>query len=152
MNLNVPPNREGRIDARDVERLRELGDLIRTTVESPIPCTVTRVGGTETQPVYEVRTAEPVEIGCVILREDLTKGQRVEGFRILGLGGAKTDYALYEGTCIGNKRICMLEDPFAVQNPLTGYTEKKLSGVRVQITAARDEVFLREISLARGRH
>ncbi len=41
----------------------------------------------------------------------------------------------------------MLEDPFAVQNPLTGYTEKKLPGVRVQITAARDEVFLREIYL-----
>ena len=108
------------------------------------------MGGTETQPVYEVRTAEPAEIGCVILREDLTQGQRVEGFRILGLVGGKADYALYEGTCIGNKQICLLEDPFAVQNPLTGHTEKKLSGVRVQVTAARDAVCLREIALAYG--
>ena len=150
-NLNVPPNRDGLIDARDVQRLKELGDLIRSTVENRIPCTVERVGGTPTQPVYEVRATEPAEIGCVVLREDLTKGQRVEGFRILGLDDGRTDYALFEGTCIGNKRICMLEDPFAVQNPLTGYTEKKLPGVRVQITAARDEVFLREIYLARGK-
>ena len=150
-NLNVPPNRDGLIDARDVQRLKELGDLIRSTVENRIPCTVERVGGTPTQPVYEVRATEPAEIGCVVLREDLTKGQRVEGFRVLGLDDGKTDYALFEGTCIGNKRICMLEDPFAVQNPLTGYTEKKLPGVRVQITAARDEVFLREIYLARGK-
>ena len=96
---------------------------------------------------------EPVEIGCVVLREDLTHGQRVEGFRILGIDEEnKADYALFEGTCIGNKRICELEDPFAVQNPLTGHTNKKLSGVRVQITAARDEVFMREIYITKGKN
>lgn len=63
----------------------------------------------------------------------------------------KADYALFEGTCIGNKHICELEDPFAVQNPLTGHTNKKLSGVRVQITAARDEVFMREIYITKGK-
>ena len=64
---------------------------------------------------------------------------------------SKADYALFEGTCIGNKHICELEDPFAVQNPLTGHTNKKLSGVRVQITAARDEVFMREIYITKGK-
>ena len=44
-----------------------------------------RIGGTPTQPVYELKTEGPVEIGCVVLREDLTHGQRVEGFRILGI-------------------------------------------------------------------
>ena len=89
----------------------------------------------------------------VVLREDLTHGQRVEGFRILGIDEEnKADYALFEGTCIGNKHICELEDPFAVQNPLTGHTNKKLSGVRVQITAARDEVFMREIYITKGKN
>ena len=92
-----------------------------------------------------------MEIGCVVLREDLAKGQRVEGFRVLGLDEShQASYALYEGTCIGNKHICVLEDPFAVQNPLTGYTQKKLSGVRVQIPAARDEVYMKEIYMTEG--
>ena len=117
-----------------------------------LPCTVEHIGGTPTQPVYELKTEGPVEIGCVVLREDLTHGQRVEGFRILGIDEEnKADYALFEGTCIGNKHICELEDPFAVQNPLTGHTNKKLSGVRVQITAARDEVFMREIYITKGK-
>ena len=63
----------------------------------------------------------------------------------LGIDEKSEAYALYEGTCIGNKHICELEDPFAIQNPLTGHTEKKLMGVRVQITAARDEVFMKDI-------
>ena len=136
----------------NLKRLKELGDLIRETTENRIPCTVERIGGTPTQPVYELKTEGPVEIGCVVLREDLTHGQRVEGFRILGIDEEnKADYALFEGTCIGNKHICELEDPFAVQNPLTGHTNKKLSGVRVQITAARDEVFMREIYITKGK-
>ncbi|HAY63791.1 MAG TPA: alpha-fucosidase, partial [Ruminococcaceae bacterium] len=152
LNLNVPPTREGKFDERDVKRLKELGDFIRETTENRIPCTVERIGGTPTQPVYELKTEGPVEIGCVVLREDLTHGQRVEGFRILGIDEEnKADYALFEGTCIGNKHICELEDPFAVQNPLTGHTNKKLSGVRVQITAARDEVFMREIYITKGK-
>ena len=101
LNLNVPPTREGKFDERDVKRLKELGDLIRETTENRIPCTVERIGGTPTQPVYELKTEGPVEI--------------------------------------------------AVQNPLTGHTNKKLSGVRVQITAARDEVFMREIYITKGK-
>ena len=152
LNLNVPPTREGKFDERDVKRLKEFGDLIRETTENRIPCAVERIGGTPTQPVYELKTEGPVEIGCVVLREDLAHGQRVEGFRILGIDEEnKADYALFEGTCIGNKHICELEDPFAVQNPLTGHTNKKLSGVRVQITAARDEVFMREIYITKGK-
>ena len=37
LNLNVPPNRDGLIDERDVKRLRELGDLIRERLGSEIP-------------------------------------------------------------------------------------------------------------------
>ena len=93
-----------------------------------------------------------MEIGCVVLREDLTHGQRVEGFRFLGFVEVnKAEYALFEGTCIGNMHFCELVDPFAVQNPLTGHTNKKLSGVRVQIIAARDEVFMREIYITKGK-
>lgn len=150
LNLNVPPNREGLLDSRDVQRLRELGDMIERT-ERRIPCTVEKIGGTPTQPVYEVKTEEPVRIGCVVLREDLTKGQRVEGFRVLLPDEDRTDYALFEGTTIGNKRICLLEDPFAVQNPLTAWqAEEKITGVRIQITAARDEVFLKDIYITEG--
>ena len=150
LNLNLPPNRDGLIDERDVKRLKEFGAMIEAT-ERRIPCTMERIGGTDTQPMYEIKCGEPVKIGAVILQEDLTKGQRVESFRILLPSGGRTDYALYEGTCIGNKQICPLEDPFAIQNPLTDWLmDEKITGVRVQITAARDTVFMKDIYVTEG--
>ncbi len=149
LNLNIPPNRNGLIDEKDVQRLKELGEMIAAT-ERRIPCTVERIGGSDTQPVYEITANEPISFGAVILQEDLTKGQRVESFRILKPTGNSDRYALYEGTTIGNKKICMLEDPFAIQNPLTAWKNKKFFGVRVQITAARDTVYLKDIYLVEG--
>lgn len=150
LNLNIPPNRDGLFDERDVKRLKEFGAMIEAT-ERRIPCTMERIGGTDTQPMYEIKCGEPVKIGAVILQEDLTKGQRVESFRILLPSGGRTDYALYEGTCIGNKQICPLEDPFAIQNPLTDWLmDEKITGVRVQITAARDTVFMKDIYVTEG--
>ncbi len=150
MNLNVPPNKDGLMDERDVQRLRELGDMIAAT-ERRIPCSFERVGGTDTQPIYEVKAEKLAKIGAVILHEDISKGQRVESFRILNPNGVNDPYALYEGTCIGNKQICPLEDPFDIQNPLTAWMmEEKISGVCVQITAARDTVFMKDIYLTEG--
>lgn len=149
LNLNIPPNRDGLLDARDVQRLRELGEMIRKTEENRIPCTVERVGGSDTQPIFEIRTEHPVKMGCVILREDLTRGQRVESFRILAPEHGE-NFAVFEGTCIGNKRICVLENPFEVQNPLTGGESALRRTLRVQITAARDAVCMREIYVTEG--
>ena len=82
-----------------------------------------------------------------MLREDIAKGQRVESFRILAEFESGSQYPLYQGTCIGNKRICQLQDPFALQNPLTDNSGPELTKLKVQVSAARDEVFLKEIAV-----
>lgn len=71
----------------------------------------------------------------------------MEGFRILAEFESGGQYPLYQGTCIGHKKICQLQDPFALQNPLTDDSEPEIRRLKVQITAARDEVLMKEISV-----
>lgn len=74
-------------------------------------------------------------------------GQRVESFKITGDFPGGENYPLYQGTCIGHKKICQLQDPFAEQNPLIGTAAEQARRIRVRITGARDTVFLREIKV-----
>lgn len=148
LNLNVPPNRDGLIDEKDVKRLKEFGELVQSTFENTIPYEINCDSKNPTQPIYQIDLSEPTNIACVILKEDLTKGQRVESFRIVDPEDSFN--ALYEGTTIGNKKICFLEDPFAFQNPLTGQVKAKYQHLHLQITAARDEVCLKEIVVVSG--
>ncbi len=149
LHLNLPPNRDGLIDERDVARLRELGSLISRDLGKPIPTRIQKEEGHgATQPVYTITLDKPREkVNYVVLREDIAKGQRVESFRILAEFESGSQYPLYQGTCIGNKRICQLQDPFALQNPLTDNSGPELTKLKVQVSAARDEVFLKEIAV-----
>ena len=71
----------------------------------------------------------------------------MESFRVTAdfLSGAQ--YPIYQGTCIGHKKICQLQVPFALQNPLTDDTSERISQVQLRVTAARDEVFLKSVKL-----
>lgn len=147
LNLNVPPNRDGLIDEQDVRRLKELGDLIRQEFGSPLPASVEKLPSCPpTQPKYRITLEKPVKaLKYVVLREDIAQGQRVESFRI-----TLNDQHLMsasEGTCIGNRKICPLHDPFALQNPLTNDSQELIRQVTVHITAARDEVQMKSITL-----
>ena len=66
---------------------------------------------------------------------------------LAGLFASGGQYPLFQGTCIGNRRICQLQDPFALQNPLLNDTDELLTELQVQITAARDEVILKDIQV-----
>ncbi len=146
-HLNIPPNRDGLIDARDVRRLEEFGDLIRKEFGREIRAETEKVPGEPpTQPVYRLRFEAPVsELKYVVLREDLSRGQRVESFRITAEFEGGGQFPLYQGTCIGNRRICVLQDPFALQNPLIDRSGKAVAELSIQVTAARDQVFMKEI-------
>ncbi len=150
MHLNLPPNRDGLIDERDVQRLQEFGDLIRKEFGTPIPCTVEKEeGGSPLQPKYHIHFDEVrKDVKYIVLREDIAEGQRVESFKIMAHFPSGAQFPLYQGTVIGNRMICMLQDPFALQNPLID--DRRFPGFQdltLQITSARDEVIIKDIQV-----
>ena len=149
LNLNIPPTKEGLLDQRDVKRLKEFGELIQKEFEHELAAEVAKeAGAPDTQPVYTITLSKPAsELKYVVLSEDISQGQRVESFRITAEFASGTQYPLYQGTTFGHKKICQLQDPFALQNPLINDSDDEISKLKVQITAARDEVVMREIRI-----
>lgn len=137
-NLNIPPMPNGRFDPRDVARLRELGDALRSCFGNPITGSAKIVRSNElpgdTQCVYNICFNEPHDINYIVLTEDITRGQRVSGFLIQRPDRSGGWDTLYEGTTVGHKKIC--------QVGLRGIKE-----CRVFITSARDTVNLKSIEL-----
>lgn len=149
LNLNLPPNRDGLIDERDVKRLGELRALLDKELGKPLEITVEKKpGGYPTQPEYLITLKKPVpKVNYVVIREDIAKGQRVESFRVQGMFPDGNQFPLYQGTTIGNRKICSLTDPFAEQNRLLDDTEDKIDRLLVKVTGARAEVFLKSIEI-----
>lgn len=153
LNLNIPPNRDGLLDEKDIARLKELRALIDREFGNPIPAKIEKEQGYgPTQPVYTLTLDMPRDtIKYIVLQEDISQGQRVESFRITAEYDREEqafDYPVYQGTCIGHKKICQLADPFAEQNPLLATSPKrKIRKLRIQITAARDEVIMKDIAV-----
>ncbi|MBQ2817927.1 MAG: alpha-L-fucosidase [Clostridia bacterium] len=149
LNLNLPPNRDGLIDERDVKRLKELGELIKKEFGSPIKANVKKAGDTPvTQPKYEITFETDVrDIKYVEIMEDIAKGQRIETFRIIADTQSGAQYPLYQGTCVGKRKICVLKDPFEDQNPLLRDKEDSFKKLTVFVTSARDEVFIKDIKV-----
>lgn len=136
-NLNIPPRPDGSFDERDVERLMQLGDMIRSAFSNPITelAEVSRQNweDSDTQCVYNVSFRDNRSISYIVMQENLSVGQRVARFIIQSRSwnGWNT---VYEGTTIGHKRICRLK--------LDGVSE-----LRVVITSARAEVNLKTLEI-----
>lgn len=139
LHLNLPPTTDGLIDARDVARLKEFGDFIRARFSNPISYTVdevTRPGSVQRE--FKVRLDRKVtDLSTVVLREDLTQGQRVENFVIFAQNGGGTLFPLYQGDTVGNKKICCISNPFEGQNPLLSEVDDGCE-LTIKITASRD--------------
>lgn len=92
--LNIPPNRQGRIESTDSIRLMELRRWIDTNFsDNLIDDKGMAVGNA------------PVEVNCIVLEEDIAKGQRVEKFTVNAKDADGKPVKLTEGTTIGKKRI-----------------------------------------------
>lgn len=149
LNLNIPPDRDGLFDERDVKRLRELRALLDRELGHPLEAKVEKKeGGYPTQPEYVVTFAQPVsKVRYVELEEDIARGQRVEEFHIKTSFPGGNQYLVYQGTTIGNRRICALVNPFAEQDALLDDSGEKVGRIIVKVTAARDEVFIKNIRI-----
>ena len=130
LNLNVPPNREGRFDPRDIETLRALGERIRTEL-CPSPVKWEKVGEEGTRSLWSAKLDGAKQVKYVILREDLTQGQRVESFKIKAKGGSV--FTATQGRTVGNCKIC----------PVNFKAEEVL----VEVTAARAPAIFKSIEV-----
>lgn len=128
-NLNIPPMPNGRFDPRDVQRLQELGDALRSAFGTPIApmAPVERTRLSDTQCIYRVELLEEKQVRYVTLEEDIANGQRVERFLLREAGNDSPFAVLFHGTTIGSRRICDLGGP------------RPLRALEVVILAARDD-------------
>ncbi|QHT59657.1 alpha-L-fucosidase [Paenibacillus lycopersici] len=130
--LNIGPNREGLLPAKDAAHLGALGGEIRRRFGSPI-ASLAACKREGTQWRYDAE--KPHLIDHIILQEDLTDGERVLSFRISVLSAkTRTSVAIYEGRNIGHKAI--------IRIPAV-----KASGVILEVIASSGEPVLRELSI-----
>ena len=126
-NLNVPPMPNGKLDPRDVERLKELGELIQKEFSTNLAEgaeVVTLPGYSPTQPEIQVTLKEKKTIKYVELAENIKDGQRVESFDIFFKD--RHGQWSHEGrdTTIGSRKI-VKTDPTEAQEILIRITSSR---------------------------
>lgn len=96
--INIPPNREGLMDAKDRASAAGLGQQVRQRFGAPLAST--HGSGSE----LILRLPHPQRVDTVVLQENIALGERVRGFTLEGLSNAQW-VDLGSGTAIGHKRI-----------------------------------------------
>lgn len=102
--LNIPPDQRGRISDADVNRLKEFADYRKeifadNRVKGGLKAWTARPGDTR---VYQLKPKS--EINVVMLREDISKGQRMEAVTVEALT-ADGWKEIAKGTTVGYKRL-----------------------------------------------
>ena len=122
--LGMAISRDG--DFQDEAQFRAFGKLLRATFGSPLAVL-------ENPALTDGRCAidldQPQRVKYMVLREDISEGQRIRGFRILADGKP-----VYTSECVGHKRII----PFA---------ELTARRITVVITDAAGAPILRDVAL-----
>ena len=92
--LGMAISRDG--DFQDEEQFKAFGRLIRDTFGTPLA---------KTENGFRIELPCRQKINFFVIREDITDGHRIRGFRVLADG-----VAVYESKCIGHKRIIPFAD------------------------------------------
>lgn len=131
--LNIPPHRDGYISSFDETRLKEIGTFIKEAFQKNIVKNASisassQQAGCEVHAIAEENETywmpEMQDKDCFIevsfdtsstikycvLMEQIRKSQRVEKFHIKAKMKDGTYQTIYEGTTIGYKKICCLEE------------------------------------------
>ncbi len=127
-NLNIPPMPNGKFDPRDLERLHQLGELIRKEFKTNLAKEIefeTLKGFGETQPEYLLKLNKKESVKYVELAERISEGQRIESFSVF----IKDSNGLYkqvaQGTTVGSRKILKIDDT-------------ETDEIKIRITSSRD--------------
>lgn len=122
--LNIPPNKEGLLADQDLKRLKELGEYLNNRYKNDLAenavffyggnlieaedCLAKTADGCR---LLEISIIFPktVEIGRVVIEENIRYGQRIEAFSIEASinGIMKT---IYDGTTVGYRKIAAFDE------------------------------------------
>ena len=106
--LNVPPSDRGVIAGKDRKRLKKLGAKIAAIEKNPV--LVQSFGMLkESDDVLEFRFSDEKRLRYCVLREDITKSQRVEKFDLFLQKKNGKYKRVYKGTVIGMQKIIPLK-------------------------------------------
>ena len=134
LHLNVPPMPSGRFDDRDVERLREFGEKLKTEFGDPVEAKFKKI---KEEPcgkcIYEIEFPT-MDVRYVTVAEDLSKGQRIESFKLRR--SVDELIVMYCGLTVGHKQICPM--PRSARS-------KGLSKLYLEVTSTRGETFIDKI-------
>ena len=150
--LNVPPAPNGLLHPTDVTRLKQMGEVIRSTFKHNLieEATVT-THSSDNNMVIEVQFDEPVTFNTLMLQEDIALGQRVEVFHV-EMEEDHTWVPLGEGTVIGYKKLVRLsEEDFVTASKLRiTISEYRAWPVMKQIGLYKAPILVAEPSITRS--
>ena len=155
--LNIPPTRDGLFHENDAARLAELGKYIKDTFqtnlmeEAVLSADTGNIEAARTDDYSEYYIAdkgrttaeitaewkETVNVGCIVLKENILCSQRVESFSVEAEQNGEFS-EIYRGTVVGYKRIV----------PLKNIKTKR---VRIKITDSRTEPTLAFLGIYKGK-
>lgn len=127
-NLNIPPMPNGKFDPRDLERLHELGELIRKEFKTNLAVGIdfeTLEGYGETQPEYVLKLNEKETIKYIEIAERISEGQRVESFTVFCKNNDNLWQEIAQSTTIGSRKILKI-------NPI------ETDEIKIRINSSRD--------------
>lgn len=102
--LNIPPDRRGLIHENDVKRIKELSDYLNSTfTDDRVENGMTLwTAGAGTSKIYNLK--EGSRINAFMIREDVSRGQRVESFKV-EIYTKDGWHDVGSGTTVGYKRL-----------------------------------------------
>ncbi len=106
--LNIPPNRDGLFDEKDVEQIKALGKYIQAFNDNKISTEEDWVEVVENSATINVDGSKTFD--AIMLQEDISKGQKVESFTVEAYSNGSW-HQVAEGTTIGYKRILLTDAP-----------------------------------------
>ena len=130
--LNVPPDRRGLINEHDSLALVGFAKLRKESFSKPVVSKKFPLNAQGSSEVYKVSVGSRRKINCIVLKEPVELGQRIEAFSVQLIRDGKTVGEL-KGSTIGHKRI------------LT-FPEAAVDSFNIVILQQKTNALLREVS------
>lgn len=116
--LNVPPTLEGKVHPVDSLRLKEFGEYLRNAFARDFVKKGDEKKCVEAGKSVTYKIEPGAKINCVMLQENIAKGQRVERFKVELLIDGQW-ITVGRGTTIGYKRLLRFSETFAEEVRVT---------------------------------